>query len=627
MPQALIVEIFGDAKQFAAELDKAAGKTRQFGRVAGLAGLALGGLLAFGLEKSAKAAMEGQADQARLDAALQTTHQSVKAMAPALEEAEAASRKLGFADNDTRLSLARLEVATGSTKKATSDLALAEDISRLKKVDLATATQTLTSTLGGNARAAKSLGIILMPVTSNMDALKEKYKLLGESIPVADKAQASFLDKQATAQKAIAAVTEKVKGQAAAYADTAQGGMAKFQAETQRLEEVFGNLLLPAITAVSEKLATFAQFLSEHTTTAEVLGVALAALSVTLIAISIASTISAAAAGIATAATAAWTAAQWLLNVALDANPIGIVVIAIAALVAGIVLAYEHSATFRAIVTGALNAVKAAANDVLDFFRDNWKTIALLISGPFLPLVVLATNAFGIRSALIDAFHAILSTVTSVVDTIVGAVTRAFHDTVAAITGAVGSALGAASSVGHAILSGVENGMAGIGTGIAQAFNAVVAFMRSVPGRIVDALGDLSGLLFNAGSAIIGGLISGLTSRLGEVEHLAGSIAGKIASLKGPIEYDRTLLVPHGQAIIEGLRSGMESGLPGLYGSVSGIAPSIGASLGGAGGGSGGGGNLTINVAGSILTENQLVDIVRKGLLRTGRRNVKVGLA
>src|SRR5439155_513967 len=153
--------------------------TRQLSRVAGVAGLALAGGLAFGLEKSAKAAIEGQADQARLDAALRTTHQSITAMTPALEAAEAASRKLGFTDNDTRLSLARLEVATGDTKKATTDLALAEDIARLKKVDLATATQTLTSTLGGNARAAKSLGIILLPVTTNMDALKEKYKALG----------------------------------------------------------------------------------------------------------------------------------------------------------------------------------------------------------------------------------------------------------------------------------------------------------------------------------------------------------------------------------------------------------------------------------------------------------------
>ncbi|AVW04554.1 peptidase M23 [Lactiplantibacillus plantarum] len=41
------------------------------------------------------------------------------------------------------------------------------------------------------------------------------------------------------------------------------------------------------------------------------------------------------------------TAAQWLFNAAMDANPIGIAVIAIAALTAGLVLAYKHIKPFR----------------------------------------------------------------------------------------------------------------------------------------------------------------------------------------------------------------------------------------------------------------------------------------
>lgn len=41
------------------------------------------------------------------------------------------------------------------------------------------------------------------------------------------------------------------------------------------------------------------------------------------------------------------TAAQWLLNTAMDANPIGIAVVAIGALVAGFVLAYKHIKPFR----------------------------------------------------------------------------------------------------------------------------------------------------------------------------------------------------------------------------------------------------------------------------------------
>lgn len=59
------------------------------------------------------------------------------------------------------------------------------------------------------------------------------------------------------------------------------------------------------------------------------------------------------------AATIAWTAVQWLLNIALSANPIGLIIIAIAALIAGIVLAYQRSETFRKVVDAAFRAVGA----------------------------------------------------------------------------------------------------------------------------------------------------------------------------------------------------------------------------------------------------------------------------
>ncbi|OCH80311.1 hypothetical protein A9310_22040 [Gordonia sp. UCD-TK1] len=63
-------------------------------------------------------------------------------------------------------------------------------------------------------------------------------------------------------------------------------------------------------------------------------------------------------------ATRAWAAVQWVLNAALSANPIGIVIAAIAAFVAGVVLAYNKSETFRSIVTGAWNGIKAAVGAV-----------------------------------------------------------------------------------------------------------------------------------------------------------------------------------------------------------------------------------------------------------------------
>lgn len=75
-------------------------------------------------------------------------------------------------------------------------------------------------------------------------------------------------------------------------------------------------------------------------------------------AVLIASRAAAIAAGL---ATKAFAAAQLLLNIALRANPIGLVVTALVALGIGLVAAYKHSETFRRIVDGAFTGVKTVA--------------------------------------------------------------------------------------------------------------------------------------------------------------------------------------------------------------------------------------------------------------------------
>lgn len=72
----------------------------------------------------------------------------------------------------------------------------------------------------------------------------------------------------------------------------------------------------------------------------------------------------------AAAATKAMAVAQWALNAAMSANPIGLVVLAIAALVAGFVLAYKKSETFRAIVQTVGRVGKEALGWIVDRIQD-----------------------------------------------------------------------------------------------------------------------------------------------------------------------------------------------------------------------------------------------------------------
>lgn len=59
-------------------------------------------------------------------------------------------------------------------------------------------------------------------------------------------------------------------------------------------------------------------------------------------------------------------AGQWLLNIALTANPIGLIVVAIAALVGALVLAYRNSETFRKIVDAAMKGAQKAIMWLVD---------------------------------------------------------------------------------------------------------------------------------------------------------------------------------------------------------------------------------------------------------------------
>ena len=128
----------------------------------------------------------------------------------------------------------------------------------------------------------------------------------------------------------------------------------------------------------------------------------------------------AAASGVVRAATLAWIGVQWLLNAALNANPIGIAVVAIAALVGGIILAYKKSETFRNIVHAVWNGIKTAVSatvnwftqtawpaikgfftkigdvvgKVVGFIKRNWKLLLAIITGPIGLAVMLVTKNF-----------------------------------------------------------------------------------------------------------------------------------------------------------------------------------------------------------------------------------------
>lgn len=137
-----------------------------------------------------------------------------------------------------------------------------------------------------------------------------------------------------------------------------------------------GTALLPAVTRMVSALETSITWLMKHKAVAEIVAGVLGgvlALALTAYAVkgaiavgtTIANTTSLVAnraAALASAlATRAMAAAQWLLDAAMDANPIMLVVAALVAIGAAMIYAYKHSAAFRELVQRVFHDVAEAA--------------------------------------------------------------------------------------------------------------------------------------------------------------------------------------------------------------------------------------------------------------------------
>jgi len=269
-------------------------------------------------------------------------------------------------------------------------------------------------------------------------------------------------------------------------------------------------------------------------------------------------------------ATKAWAAGQWLLNAALTANPIGLVVVAIGALVAGLVIAYQKSETFRNIVNKAWAAIKTAAVAVFGFLANYIK-------------------------AWVATVRAVLGGIAAVASWVVGRFTS-------------------------------------IKEGAVKAFKAVVEWARGVPGRIKDAVGNLGRTLYSAGADLLRGLWDGMQSIAGWLRDkvlnffsdLLPGWAKKALGIGSPSKVFAQIGRFSAEGLVQGLdasaRMVAEASARLASAATMGVSqPSLGIAFAGTSGGGGGGtvvnvGGIHVSVNGSGLSEPQLASAVRSGV-------------
>jgi len=319
-------------------------------------------------------------------------------------------------------------------------------------------------------------------------------------------------------------------------------------AKLSSLASIFRADVLPAVLAAGQAVLRTAQFFNQHRTAALSLAAAIGAVvAITKIhsavmAVQAAGGLMAMIKGlpIVTTLTKAWAAVQWALDAALNANPIGLVVVGIAALVAGVIIAYKHFDTFRAIVDKTFSFLKTAVSATIGFVKSHWQLIGTVLLGPlFLVAVQVVKHWNTIKSAFMGAISSVIGFVKSHWVTI--------------LAGLLGGPVGLAVAL---VVRNWDRIKAAFSAGI----TAAVGLVKSLPGKITSAIGNLGHLLWNAGAQVIQGLIDGVESKIGALTSKLHQITSMIPLHKGPITKDRVLLTPAGQAIMQGLIAGITKG-------------------------------------------------------------------
>ncbi|EOA7226417.1 TPA: phage tail tape measure protein [Enterococcus faecium] len=112
--------------------------------------------------------------------------------------------------------------------------------------------------------------------------------------------------------------------------------------------------------------------------------------------------------------------------------------------------------------------------------------------------------------------------------------------------------------------------------GAQEAWDNLVNAVSDTVDRVTGWFDNLKNIdLLAAGKAIMDSFLEGLQNAWKSVQDFVGGIGDWIREHKGPIRYDRKLLIPAGQAIMNGLNAGLTNGFASVQSNVGNMANMI----------------------------------------------------
>jgi hypothetical protein len=343
-----IDKAIADFKRLETKGEKASFAIKKAAVPAGLAIAAIGAV-AF---DAVKAFAEDDAAAQKLGTTLKNVTGASDAQVASVEDfISKTSVAAAVADDELRPALDSLIRGTGDVTKAQDLLGLALNVSAGTGKDLGAVSDALSKAFNGNLGPLKKL----------------------------DPALADLVKSGASADEVFAAMSETFSGQADTAANTTQGKMKNLGIQMGELKESIGQAVVPLANKLLPKLLEFAAWASKNKTLIVIIGAVIGGLAVAVVAVNAAMTAW-------TAVTKAFSAVQAAFNAVMAMNPIFLIVVAIAAIIAILVILQKEFGLFDGVIKfvgDSFAKVWDAIKAVFEWVTDNWKLLLVVLTGPF----------------------------------------------------------------------------------------------------------------------------------------------------------------------------------------------------------------------------------------------------